>query len=172
MDWRLRPAVAADADALSLLAGATLLEAFHAVIPGVDLVAHVRTQSSPEQFVDWIAHAGNSVLLADHVETAAPLGYSVVTAPKFPIETDGGDIELRRLYVLGGWHGSGIGQSLMDSVIAGARARGNTRLLLGVHDDNRRARRFYERSGFRVLGRRPFRIGATTFDDPIYGLTL
>jgi ribosomal protein S18 acetylase RimI-like enzyme len=172
MDWRLRPALATDAEALSLLAGATLLEAFHAVIPGADLVIHAKSQSSPEHFAEWIGSPGNSVLLAEHADTAAPLGYSVVTAPKFPIETDGGDTELRRLYVLSGWHGSGIGQALMDSVIAGARARGNTRLLLGVHDDNRRARRFYERSGFHVLGRRPFEVGSTIFDDPIYGLSL
>lgn len=172
MQWRLRPAVTADAEALWLIAGATLLEAFHAIIPGADLLAHVRRNSSPDQFARWTGDRATSVLIAEHVRTGAPLGYSVVTTPDFPIETGPADVELRRIYVLDGWHGSGIGPALMDSVIAGARARGAPRLLLGVHDDNRRARRFYERSGFRIVGRRAFQVGGTTFDDPVYGLAL
>ena len=173
MDWRLRPALADDAEALSLVAGATLLESFHAIIPGVDLVDHVRRNSSPERFAGWLAdRTGTSVLLAEHTRTGAPLGYAVTTAPDFPLDVAADDLELRRIYVLDGWHGAGVGPALLDSAVAGALARGVGRLLLGVHHDNARARRFYERSGFRVIGRRPFLVGATVFDDPVYALSL
>jgi diamine N-acetyltransferase len=173
MDWRLRPALAADAEALSLVAGATLLESFHAIIPGADLVEHVRRNSSSERFAEWIAdRAGTMVLLAEHGRTGAPLGYAVTTAPDFPLDIDADDLELRRIYVLAGWHGAGIGPGLLDSAVLSARARGVRRLLLGVHHENSRARRFYERSGFRVIGRRPFLVGATVFDDPVYALAL
>lgn len=173
MDWRLRPALASDAESLSLVAGATLLEAFHAIIPGADLVEHVLRNSSAERFAAWVTdQPATVVILAEHVRTGAPLGYMVATAPDFPLALDPGDWELRRIYVLAGWHGAGIGPALLEAAVQGARAKGKRRLLLGVHHDNARARRFYERSGFRVIGRRPFPVGATVFDDPVYALTL
>ena len=124
-------------------------------------------------FADWIAEAASTVFYGGADGTDAPLGYAVLTEPDFPPEhVEPGDIELRRIYTLGAAHGTGLGPALMDAVLAEARARGNARLLLGVHPDNRRARRFYERTGFQVVGERAFLVGTQHFTDPIYALRL
>ena len=60
----------------------------------------------------------------------------------------------------------------MAAAIQAARLRGARRLLLGAYHGNARARRFYGRHGFEVVGERPFTIGAVTHLDPVYALRL
>jgi ribosomal protein S18 acetylase RimI-like enzyme len=60
----------------------------------------------------------------------------------------------------------------MQAALEQARAWGRRRVLLGVHPGNSRARSFYERTGFRVIGERAFTVGASRFVDPIYALDL
>ena len=45
-------------------------------------------------------------------------------------------------------------------------------MLLGVYPGNARARRFYERHGFRVIGERVFTVGGQRLLDPVYALDL
>ena len=105
--------------------------------------------------------------------TDAPVGYAVLCPPDFPPEhLRDGDGEIRRIYTLAAAHGTGLGPALMEECLAEARGRGHARLLLGVHPGNARARRFYERVGFRVIGERSFTVGASRFTDPIYALSL
>lgn len=160
--------MAADAAALSLVAGATLLETFHDLIPAADLVAHVAGKSSAATFERWIADDGSAVFYAGAVGTDGPVGYAVLTAPDFPIAAQPGDIELRRIYTLAAMHGSGLGKALMTTVLDAARTRDARRILLGVHPGNGRARAFYEKRGFAVIGERTFTVGASRFTDPIY----
>jgi ribosomal protein S18 acetylase RimI-like enzyme len=60
----------------------------------------------------------------------------------------------------------------MDWVIASARARGAARIVLSVYVDNHRAKRFYERYGFREIGKYEFRVGDHIDDDRIWSLDL
>lgn len=171
--WRVRPAIAGDAGALALVAGATLLETFHAIIPASDLVAHAAGKSSAAVFETWIGDAASAVFYAGAERTDAPIGYAVLTAPDFPPETlRPGDTELRRIYTLAAAHGAGLGPALLDAALAEGRARAHARILLGVHPDNRRARAFYERNGFAVIGERTFAVGTQRFTDPIYARAL
>jgi len=59
------------------------------------------------------------------------------------------DRELYSLYVLAAHHGTGIGQALLDTVLAPG-----TPAQLWVAENNPRARRFYERNGFLPDGAR------------------
>ena len=56
--------------------------------------------------------------------------------------------ELYAIYVDPRWWSTGTGRSLMDEVLAAARAEGYERIVLWVLEKNARARRFYERAGF------------------------
>ncbi len=132
------------------------------------MVAHATGKSSAEVFAAWIADAGSAVFYAGAQGTDAPVGYAVLTTPDFPVDPGPADIELRRIYTLAGVHGTGLGPALMDAALAEATRRGHSRMLLGVHPDNRRARRFYERNGFAVIGEREFAVGTQRFTDPIY----
>lgn len=57
-------------------------------------------------------------------------------------------LELTTLYVRAAWHGTGLGQRLLDAVL------GDRPASLWVAEENPRARRFYERNGFVLDGAR------------------
>ena len=61
--------------------------------------------------------------------------------------------ELYALYVAPAYWSTGAGQALMGRVLAEAQAEGYPRIVLWVLEQNARARRFYERAGFRLRGR-------------------
>jgi len=59
--------------------------------------------------------------------------------------------------------GMGLGRIFLDHLIATARTRNATRLLIAVLDDNLRGRAFWEREGFRLLQSIPdFKAGLKT----------
>ena len=172
MIWRLRRASSADAPAVALVAGASFLTTFAGILDGADIVAHVARNSSPERFAAWANDPASVVTLAEHPDGAAPVGYTLLTTPDLPLSIGKGDIELRRIYTLPGTYGTGLGQALMAHAIDDARLLGKDRLLLGVYGGNHRARRFYERQGFAVAGRRQYQVGNTLHDDFIYALSI
>jgi RimJ/RimL family protein N-acetyltransferase len=55
--------------------------------------------------------------------------------------------------VVSAWRGRGIGSRLLTAALQAARQREMTRIELTVRVDNERARRLYERFGFKVEGR-------------------
>ena len=61
--------------------------------------------------------------------------------------------ELYALYVAPAYWSTGAGRALIGRVLEEAQAEGYPRILLWVLEQNARARRFYERSGFRLRGR-------------------
>ncbi len=172
MTWRLRLAEPGDAPALALVAGATFFETYHALIGVADILAHVAQRCTPETFARWIDDPEAWVSYAAAKATDSPVGFAVLTTPDFAIELGPDDIELRRIYTLATAHGQGVGPALLTAAREEARARGKRRMLLGTHPENTRAQRFYEREGFRLVGRRRFQVGERVFDDPVYALTL
>jgi ribosomal protein S18 acetylase RimI-like enzyme len=62
------------------------------------------------------------------------------------------DVPELTIAVRPGHRGRGLGGTLLDAVLAQARARGLRAVSLSVEDGNR-ARRLYERAGFVVVGR-------------------
>lgn len=172
MTWRLRRASPEDAPAVALVAAASFLTTFAGILDGADIVAHVAKNSSADRFAAWAADAVSVVTLAEHPDGAAPIGYTLLTTPDLPLTIDAGDIELRRIYTLPVAYGTGLGPALIARAFDDARAMGKIRMLLGVYGGNDRARRFYERQGFTVAGRRQYQVGATLHDDFIYARPL
>lgn len=171
MNWRLRRASADDAAILSLVAGATFLEAFAGVLDGADIVAHVARNSSADAFARYMGE-GAVATLAEAEHGAAPLGYTLLTAPDLPVEPRAGDVELKRIYALASTHGQGLGPALMERAVSDGRAAGHRRLLLGVYGGNVRAHRFYTKQGLSVIGERRFLVGATWHDDLVFARDL
>ena len=157
----IRTAGVADAVRLSLIANATFLETFAGMIAGDALVAHCETQHAPA-YLARLLDAGARAWLAEVDD--APVGYALLNRPELDAARDG-DIELKKIYLLSRFHGSGIARELFDAAKAGAR--GHQRLLLGVKDDNRRAIAFYTKQGFRKIATRRFDVGGTLYDDVV-----
>jgi GNAT superfamily N-acetyltransferase len=91
------------------------------------------------RWTDALEDPGARIVVADH--HGAPVGVALVR-----IEW------LDGLYVVPGQWGSGIAVKLHDRALEIALELGSTRCHLWVLEDNARARRFYERRGWRENG--------------------
>ena len=63
-------------------------------------------------------------------------------------EVDINTAELKRMFVSPELHGTGVGQNLLDTLLAFARARGYKKIVLDTDKLMTRAHRFYEKNGF------------------------
>ena len=101
-----------------------------------------------------------------------PAGFLKLGPLSLPVQPAGKAIELRQLYVLKEWHGTGIAKDLTEWFLGEARQRGAGEVYLTVYTDNHRARRFYERYGFEVIGPYAFMVGEQADEDLIMRLAL
>lgn len=157
----VREARADDVGRLSLVANATFLETFAGMICGDALVAHCERAHDPAFLRDLLT-AGARAWLAEFDN--APIGYALLTDPELEAARQG-DIELKKIYLLSRFHGSGIARRLFDAALAAAA--GHNRLLLGVKNDNHRAIAFYAKQGFEQIATRRFDVGGTLYDDVV-----
>ncbi len=164
-----RDGTTADAALMSRLGKATFVETFgHLYTPG-NLAAFLANHSEE----NWRRELGDpayQVRIAEDRDEAA--GFCKLGPPSLPFEVSASTRELRQLYVLEPWHGSGIGAALMDWAIAQARADGAEQMFLSVFVDNHRARHFYERHGFEEVGTYHFMVGTHADLDLILRLKL
>ena len=160
-----------DADALALLGSATFLATFAFDHPGQPLVAHLRTEHSPEYYANALAQPGVDIVIGE-TPLGAPVGYAMITPPSHPDLQQDGDIELKRIYLLGPWQGGGNGRQLLEQAFAIAAERGAKRMLLAVYESNEKAVAFYERAGFAAIGNTVFMVGDVPFRDMVYARPL
>jgi ribosomal protein S18 acetylase RimI-like enzyme len=160
----LRRAEVADAPRLALLGAATFLTAFAHDHPGDALVEHCADEHSAERYAAWLANPDYALWLVE-TPLGAPIGYAMLSPPQLDILPDAGAVELKRIYALSGWQGAGLGQRLMEAVIAEARARAAPSLYLCVYTQNVAAQRFYACFGFEKVGEQRFMTGSVPFTD-------
>jgi ribosomal protein S18 acetylase RimI-like enzyme len=172
VEIEIRKAHAGDEDALSLVGQATFLETFSGVLDGRAIIEHCRKAHSPAQYLHWLHDARSAVWLAGAVPGHAPVGYVVVAAPDLPAADPARDLELKRIYLLGRYHGGGLGKRLLRHAVEHAEAAGASRLLLGVYAGNESAIAFYRKQGFTHLAKRQFVVGGTAYDDHVMSLAL
>ena len=88
------------------------------------------------------------------------VGYTQVRKNKCPTESGTeSDSELSRIYVDASRHGKGFGSYLLMAALEAAKDNHSDVIWLGVFEINHRARSFYERNGFRVVGTQGFKVG-------------
>ena len=153
------PAAADAQDKLALIGAATFLESFAGVIAGEALLNHCKVQHSPETYAHLLAQGAKA--WSAELE-GAPVGYALICEPDLDAARTG-DIELKRIYLLSKFHGSGIASELFDAVWSGVQK--HARLLLGVKADNERAIAFYTKLGFEKIAVRKFNVGGRLYDD-------
>ena len=162
----IRRAARGDAAALSLIGSATFLETFAGVIDGADIVAHCLTEHAAAVYDNLFTSVDAAAWLAESLQGGAPVGYAVLNRPKLP-GAGHGDLEIKRIYVLARFHGTGVGARLMTDALDEAKLRGARRALLGVYSKNHRALAFYAKHGFTRIGERDFKVGANTYFDHV-----
>ena len=73
--------------------------------------------------------------------------------------------EVSKVYVHPDHHGAGIAAALVSATVDEAAVRGAASVWLGVNQENGRANRFYEKSGFVLVGTKRFQVGDRYEDD-------
>jgi GNAT superfamily N-acetyltransferase len=167
----IRACVPGDERALALVGKATFLETYAGTLDAPDIFDHCEVEHGEPRYAAWLKTPGYRLWVAE-VEGGAPVGYAVLGPPDLPIETTVRDVELKRIYLLHSFHGTGLGRRFMHAVVEAAQGVGAQRLLLGVYDGNDHALAFYARQGFSHAGRKPFQVGSRVYDDLVLGRVL
>lgn len=167
----IRRAAALDAPALAALAARTFRDAFAADNTPDDMDAHCARAYSPAIQARELADAGIDTLVGADGEGQL-VAYAQLRPGSPPVPTGPSPLELWRFYVDRGYHGHGIAQRLMASVIETARARAARTLWLGVWERNPRAQAFYRKIGFVPIGTQQFVVGADVQTDQVMALDL
>jgi ribosomal protein S18 acetylase RimI-like enzyme len=158
-----RDAVSADGPALATMAARCFTETFGTLYRASDLAAFLEEAFGDEGLPSQIGDPDFAIRLA--TEDLRIVGFDKLAPVAFPGDWPTDAIELHQLYVLGGWHGEGVGPALMDWAIDHSRAQGRSEMILSVYVDNARARRFYERYGFEEIGGYTFMVGEHPDED-------
>lgn len=142
---------AADAVELASVAAQTFPLACPPTAAPENIAAFVDANLSAERFAQYLADPHRAVLTA--ARDGRIIGYAMLVR-------DAGAAELSKIYVLPEYHGGGVSTALMEAAVAIAGQWGARCVWLGVNQANRRAQRFYAKSGFRISGTRMFQLGA------------
>ena len=139
VDVRIRKAGPADADSLFGVQRASALAGFAHIFPADKYP--FPDDAERARWATLLESPDVSVLVA---ERAGQMGGLAVV----------NDEELVRFFLAPEWWGSGVADVLHDAALEIVRERGASTCRLWVLEENHRARRFYERSGWNLDGRR------------------
>lgn len=157
----IRQATFDDAKLLTDLAYTTFWDAFahHPKNAPDDLNHYMRQAFSFEQTTAELGDEKSIFLICELCGEAA--GYAKIIIDSIePGITAARPVELNRLYAHQKHLGQGVGQALMDASFEQAKLEKCDVMWLGVWEFNPRAQRFYEKNGFRVVGKHTFLLGS------------
>jgi len=165
----LAKANSATATQLAELGRQTFLETYSAQNTPENLAAFVAQTFSPEIQLAELQEPETTYLIA-HMQAEA-VGYAKLrdnsSLGLSENQDAAGRLEIKQLYVREDWQGTGLGAALMRSILALAEQLHCTAVVLGVWEKNARARAFYQRFGFREVGKCDFQLGQETQTDLI-----
>lgn len=154
----IRRANEADAALLAELGARTFHDAFAAQNTPENMTAYLTKTFGPEQQRAELADPQNTFFIAE--DDGVAIGYAQLRVGEPPACVSGSEaIELVRLYVSAKCQSSGVGGRLMDACLTEARQGGYQTIWLGVWQQNIRAKAFYERWNFAIVGEHIFQLG-------------
>ncbi|MEV0292620.1 GNAT family N-acetyltransferase [Nocardia sp. NPDC050710] len=163
-----------DAEALSDVAAATFPLACPPGATPDDIEIFISDVLSGERFGEYLTDPTRTVLKA--VTGGDIVGYTMLHAgePADPQVAAAVNlspvVEISKMYVLPGHHGSGVSKALMRAALERARDDGAAGVWLGVNQENQRAQRFYLKHGFQRVGTKTFHVGNQLHHDYVMRL--
>jgi ribosomal protein S18 acetylase RimI-like enzyme len=171
MPITIRRATSGDAAELHDVAARTFALACPPGTLQADIDAFVGLHLSPARFEEYLKDDRRVLLLAE--VDGVPVGYAMLVAEPIAdadvrrvVDSDN-SIELSKFYVAADRHGSGVAGELMAATLAAAAETGAATCWLGVNQQNVRAAKFYEKSGFTIRGTKRFLVGNDWHDDHV-----
>lgn len=167
----LRTAGPADAEPLAALAAITFPLACPPTTTTADQQAFLAAHLSAARFAQHLTDPARTVLVGE--DDGRLLGY-VMTVDGDPADPRVAacvhrrpTVELSKCYAHPDAHGTGLAARLVAAALEQAARRGAAGIWLGVNVHNERARRFYTKAGFEVVGTKQFQVGSRTEDDVV-----
>lgn len=157
----IREATPDDSRLLTDLSYTTFWDAFahHPKNAPDDLAHYMRQAFNIDQIGEELKQPQSVFLIAE--VDGKPAGYAkLINGSIEPGIRAERPIELSRLYSHQEYIGKGVGQNLMEACFDFGRSGGHDVMWLGVWEYNPRAQRFYEKNGFRIVGRHTFQLGS------------
>ena len=146
---KIRRALAADAEAVGRIHVESWNVAYRGIMPD-DVIARTDLAYRMQFWAERIADPEWPVYLIE------AHGQGVAFCQMIPTRDSDDDAtrvgHITSLHVLPDLRGHGYGRALMDHVLQEFRRRGFVEVTLWVLEENRNARRFYEKFGFRLDG--------------------
>lgn len=157
-EWSIRRAAIVDAGALADLAREVFPLACPRWMDAETVARHIDASLSAAHFAADLSNPAMSIWVAEDAARTL-IGYVMTVAGEAPEGWDAAStLEIRRIYLAAGWHGSGVGRDLMARAVEFARDGAYAAVWLGTSRENDRAIRFYLRQGFRIVGERTFMV--------------
>ena len=162
----IRRARVEDAASLAEIAARTFIDTFAAQNKPEDMNAFVARTYGEEHQRRELQDPELTTLLVESGD--AMIGFAQLRRGEAPacVEAES-HVEIQRFYVDRTWQGRGVAQTLMRECERLANELGVHAIWLGVWEHNTRARRFYEKCGFRDVGSHPFLLGSDLQTDRV-----
>lgn len=165
-DFEIRRASVVDVETLAALGARTFRDAYLEQSVPEDVEDYVASNFNAAQVVAQVSDPDTLFLLAG--VGGQPVGYAKLRVGAAPACVRGPKpLELARLYLDQKMIGRGHGRALMYACLEEAVRLGCETIWLGVWEQNLRARRFYEKWGFRQVGTHEFIFGGRSYEDPV-----
>lgn len=155
---RITSLTVSDVSILRGIARDTFIETFSEANKAEDMERYLTENFSEEQLARELSNPDSFFYVAEvngHV-----VGYLKLNTAHAQTEPQAADaLEIERIYVLGSYHGGGVGQALYHHAMSVAEDRKASYVWLGVWEHNHRALRFYAKNGFIAFGTHIFQLG-------------
>ena len=153
-ELEIRPADTDDINIIGWLAQQIWPVAYRDIITKAQLEYMLQLIYSPDSLKEQM-RLGHQFLIAELDEE--PVGFASYS----PL-TESGIFKLHKLYVMPKLHGKGLGKALLDFVTDAVLSLGATTLRVNMNRHNK-AKTFYERNGFKIVGEEDIDIGNNYF---------
>lgn len=164
----IRPATLSDAGPIADLGAHVFTVTFgHSVEPH-ELDAFLQESYTKEAIASDINNPDKDVIVATNSDDEVQ-GFAYLTRGSTEpcVENLEKTVELQRIYVDPNSHGAGVGKALEKTIENMAREQGYMNLWLGVWEENNRAKKAYEKWGYKHVGFHDFTIGSVVQTDDI-----
>jgi ribosomal protein S18 acetylase RimI-like enzyme len=145
-------------------------------MPAISIETFIAENLTVDRFGEYLADPGRAVILAE--DGGRAVGYAMLVHGE-PYDADVRAVvrhhpttELSKIYVLPDAQGGVVASALLEAAVEVAREVGAAGMWLGTNQQNTRAQRFYEKSGFQRVGTKRFWVGDHYEDDFVYELAL
>jgi ribosomal protein S18 acetylase RimI-like enzyme len=156
--FTFRAGISADAALLADLGWRTFEEAFAAYNKPEDMAAFRPTLYTPALQATELADPATEFIIAEAAgEAVAYIKLRRAPAPE-AIEANR-PLQIDRFYITQQWTGHGLGDKLMQLCLEKAQQQEHDVVWLTVWEHNDRAKRFYQKYGFREVGELAFVLG-------------